>query len=189
MQLLAGARTAGRHIEMRISAVYRHQVAVLDHCRGDVGVQIEADDDRHPSADQLAHAPQQLAFAVFVMLGDHRAVQVEVNRVQRQRLAQPVTENLRYLFECILGHVAARLGGAPGERQQPVTVLARAIDESAERYIEPGHGLEQRLAGSQRRPAIGARESLEWRQVRREGIGFVLKTADRDSLYITHPNS
>ena len=63
---------------------------MLDHRARDVGVQVEARDDRHARPDHLAHAREQLAFAVVEMLGDHRAVQVEVHAVDRPGLQRGV---------------------------------------------------------------------------------------------------
>jgi hypothetical protein len=39
--------------------------------------------ERDAVADRGAHPAQQLAFAVFQVLGDHRAMQVEIDRVDR----------------------------------------------------------------------------------------------------------
>ena len=49
-------------------------------------MRVEAGGDRHVRAEDRARAAQQLALGVGEMLGDHRAVQVEVEAVQRPRL-------------------------------------------------------------------------------------------------------
>ncbi len=54
------------------------------------------------------------------------------------------------------------------------------IDEARQGNIETGHGRDQRLTDGEARPTVGALEVLEWRQVRRKSIGFVLKTTDRN---------
>ena len=56
---------------------------MLDHFRRHVGVQIEADHQRQILADHLADAGENFAFAVVEMFGHHRAVQVEIDRVER----------------------------------------------------------------------------------------------------------
>ena len=74
---------------MRIGAVRHQCVAVPDHCLRDVGVQIEAGDDRNAIADQAPHARQELALAVVEVLGDHGAVEVEIDPVHRTGRLQP----------------------------------------------------------------------------------------------------
>ncbi len=76
-----GAAAGRRHVDMRIGAVADHRAGVLDHRRGHVGMVVEAGHDRQPVADQRADAAQQFALAVVVVLGDHRAVQVEIDPV------------------------------------------------------------------------------------------------------------
>ena len=61
---------------------------MLHHRARDVRVQVEARHDRHARADDAAHAREDLAFAVVEMLGDHRAVQVEVDAVDGARLRE-----------------------------------------------------------------------------------------------------
>ena len=52
-------------------------------------MQVEADNDRYLVAHHAAHAGQQLALAVVVVLGHHRAVQVQVHAIDRQGFLQP----------------------------------------------------------------------------------------------------
>ena len=76
-QQQAGGVLAGvGHVHVRIGAEGGQAVGLAQHLGGDVGVQVQAGDDGHGRADGLAHARQQLAFAVVQVLGDHGAVQV-----------------------------------------------------------------------------------------------------------------
>ena len=81
----AGAAGVG-HVDMRIGAVGDQRVRMLHHFGRDVGVQIEADDQRQILADHLAHARQDFAFAVVEMLGrpSRRA-----DRDRRRRAVRP----------------------------------------------------------------------------------------------------
>ena len=56
---------------------------MLDHRLRHVGVEVQAGDDGDLGPDDLAHARQQVAFAVVEMFGDHRAMQVEIDAVER----------------------------------------------------------------------------------------------------------
>ena len=82
MQQPQGACAGLRHVDVRIGAIDHQAVGQLHHLRGDVGVQVQADDDRQVRAQAVAQAAQQLALAVLVRLADHRAVQVEVEAVE-----------------------------------------------------------------------------------------------------------
>jgi hypothetical protein len=151
-------------------------------------VQVETDHDRNRGADDFAYASQQLAFAILVMLGNHRAVQIEVYRVQRLSIAQPGTDQVGHPLERVARDVTARFGGAPAKRQQLVPLLPRAFDKAGERDVEPLHDVDQFLPDAQTGPAIRALEILERRQVGRKSIGFVLKAADRNRIGNHHEN-
>jgi hypothetical protein len=83
VEQFGGAAAGDRHVDMRIGAVADHRAGVPHHLRRHVGVEVEAADDRQRLADQPADAAQQLALAVLVMRRDHRAVQVEIDAVER----------------------------------------------------------------------------------------------------------
>ena len=71
---------------MRIRAVRDQAIRSLHHRPSDVGVQVQARDNRHARTDCTAHASEQLAFAVVQVLGHHCAVQIEVNTVDIAKL-------------------------------------------------------------------------------------------------------
>ena len=81
-QQLGGAFAGGGHVDVRIGAVRHQRVGLAQHAPRDVGVQVEAGDDRQLRPDDRAQPRQQLAFAVVGVLGHRGAVQVEVDRVE-----------------------------------------------------------------------------------------------------------
>ena len=81
--MFGGGAAGVGHVDMRIGAIGDQRVGMLDHFRRDIGVQVEADHQRQVLADHLAHAREDFAFAVVEMLGDHRAVQIEIDGVER----------------------------------------------------------------------------------------------------------
>ena len=82
---MRGALSAGSHVHVRIGAIGNESVAMRDHRLRHVGMQVEAGDNGNARAHQAAHARQKLAFAVVEVLGHHRAVQVEIDSVDRTR--------------------------------------------------------------------------------------------------------
>ena len=80
-----------RHIKMRVGSINRHRVAAVDHLRGNIGMQIQADDDRNFRSNQLTYPSQQLALTILVVFDHHCAMQVQVNRVRRTGFTQRVT--------------------------------------------------------------------------------------------------
>jgi hypothetical protein len=152
-------------------------------------MQVEADHHGDRRAYDFTHAAQQFTLPVFVMFGHHRSVQIEVDRLQLGSLSQSAANQIGHALESVARYVAARFGGAPAQRVQLMAGALRRIDKSAQRDIEPGHGLDQCFTDGESRPAVGAFESLERRQVRREGIGFVLEAADGDNFYRGHENT
>ena len=89
---------------------------MLDHFGRHIGMQIEADDQRQILADHLAHARQNFAFAVVEMFGHHRAVQVEIDRIERAGGCDAVDHHLDDALERILGDMG-RGAGAAGDRR------------------------------------------------------------------------
>ena len=113
VQQARGARAGLGHVDVRIGAIGNEPVRVLHHRARDVGVQVEARHHGHAIADHLAHAAQQLAFAVVVRLDHHGAVQVQVNTIDRQRGFQSLNEFFGNALERVRGYVRRRAGGAP----------------------------------------------------------------------------
>ena len=68
----------------------------------------------------LAHARQDFAFAVVEMLGDHRAVQVEIDGVERARRRDAVDQHLDDALIGVFGHMRRRRRrGEDGRDQFP----------------------------------------------------------------------
>ena len=109
------ALAGGGHVDVRIGAIGDEAVGMLDHRARDVGVQVEARDDGNAGADDLAHAREQLALAVVEMLGDHRAVQVEVDAVDRPGLRSRASHLADDALVRVRGDVRRRRGRAPRE--------------------------------------------------------------------------
>ena len=82
-QMLRGGAAGVGHVDMRIGAIGDQRVGMLNHFGRHVGVQIEAGHQRHLLADHLAHAAQDFAFAVVEMFGHHRAMQIEIDGIER----------------------------------------------------------------------------------------------------------
>ncbi|KGD18181.1 transcriptional regulator, LysR family domain protein [Burkholderia pseudomallei] len=167
-----------RHVDVRIRAVGNERARMRGHSRGDVRMQIERHDDRHPLADDPPHAREELAFAVVELLGDHRAVQVEIDRVEAARLdrgddlaADPLERAAR--------HVRRRARARPHDRQQRVPARLRGPDEAADRHVDVAQR-QHAGAARERRKAFAANEALIRRARRRERVGFVLKACNQN---------
>ena len=72
-------------VGVRILLEGHQHVGLFDHRRAQVVVRVELGADHHLRPDDGAHALQQVALAVVVAVGDHRAVQAEQHHVHRQR--------------------------------------------------------------------------------------------------------
>ena len=88
VEQLSGTLAGFRHVDVRICPVRDQAVAMLDHRARDVGVQIEARDERNPSTDNATHAREELALAVVQVLGYHRPVQVQIDAVDGSEFGQ-----------------------------------------------------------------------------------------------------
>ena len=126
------ARAGLGHVDVRVGAVGHQGVGALEHGARQVAVQIEARRDRHARPDQLAHPAQDLAFAVVVLFGHHRAVQVEVNAVHRQRGLQVLEQAAEDALEGVVGDLRRGAGRGPGGADQAVA-FARAAPGSRPR--------------------------------------------------------
>ena len=81
-------------------------------------MQVQAGDDGHGRADGLAHARQQLAFAVVQVLGDHGAVQVQVDGVVAAFARR---------FDDLAGDALIGVGGDVGGRLAPAQITVRTV--------------------------------------------------------------
>ena len=153
-----------QHVGVRILLVGDQQVGALDHRRREVAVRVELGADDDAGADDGAHLLQQVALAVVVAVGDHRAVQAEQDHVDRQRGAQVGEQLLAQRLVAGARRRAARLRAGrqalddvpalglaaqpqgperPGEIEHLVGMGAgRVVAAVAERRHAGGHGRE-----------------------------------------------
>ncbi len=112
-----GSRTRFRQIDMRIGPAYHQRGSMLHHALGNVGVEIETDDDRQIRPHAFAQALQQLAFAVLLMLRHHRAVKIEIEAVDLAQRADPLQQLADDLLIGVDLNLRRRRSGAPQGRQ------------------------------------------------------------------------
>ncbi len=78
-QQIGATRAGVGAVDVRVGAVGAHRAGMLQHAPRDVGMQVQAGDQRHRRPDHCAQPLQQLAFGIVHVLGHCRAVQVEVD--------------------------------------------------------------------------------------------------------------
>ena len=105
-QELRGTRPGLRHVRMWVVAIGNERRGLFQHRLRYVRVQIETCDHRYVGADAFAHARQQFAVGVVQVLGDHRAVQIEVDRLHWQRSGQVLEQDECDALECVPSHRA-----------------------------------------------------------------------------------
>ena len=154
---------------------------MLYHFGGHVGVQIEADDERQILADHLAHPRQNFAFAVVVMFGHHRAVQVEIDGIEGAGVGDAVDHLIHDAFECILRDMRRWAGGSRDRRDQLPAIGFGRLNEAGKADIDLAHDLEDVGPVRHRRPAAAVHEIVIGRLGRRERVGLVQEAADGDA--------
>jgi hypothetical protein len=169
---------------MRIGTIADQTVAVVDHQRSGIGMQIETDHDRHIRAERGTDAVDQLTFAVLVMLRHHRPVQIQIDRIERLTLVQPAQDDLGHVLERLDGDVGRRHAGAPGDRQQLMTQFLRFLNKTTGADIHPGENLQHILTLGQTGKTLGAQEIFPVRFDRGEGVGFMQKTGMCDTCHL-----
>ena len=114
-------------VGVRILLEGHQHVGLFDHRCAQVVVRVEFGADHHLRPDDGAHALQQVALAVVVAVGDHRAVQAEQHHVHRQRGAQ-VGQQLvaQRLVGGARGGAAGLRGGDHAFQQRPARRPCRA---------------------------------------------------------------
>ena len=128
-----------------------------------MGVEVEAHRDRHPRRHR-ADAAQQLALAVVDVLGHHRPVQREEDRVAPA--AHRAHDGVRHVLVGRPLHVTGRVRPARHRQHDLGAGPLGHVEEAAELgvgVLELGDG-GLTLQGAERR---------EWGRHRREGVGLV----------------
>jgi hypothetical protein len=179
-QQRGAARAGFRAVDVRIGAVRAHRAGMLQHAAGDVGVQVEAGQQRHRGPDRRAQPLQQFAFGIVDMLGHRSAVQVEVDRVEAAapRVADDV---LGDALEGLAGDMRRRAGAGPGRGYERPAALPRCADEAAHRQAGAAQPIEHRRAAAEGREGRAAFEGGPVGPARGEGVGLVLEAGDEDA--------
>ena len=79
-------------VEVRIAAVRDQRGAVLHHRRGDVGVQIEREDNRHRRPHHFAQPPKKFSVGIRIWKTHGGAVQGDEQGIDRQILPQGIQQ-------------------------------------------------------------------------------------------------
>ena len=166
---------------MGVGAIGDQHVGRLHHQRRDIAVQVDAGDERDVRPDRRPHAAQDLALPVIEVLAHHRAVQVQVDPVGRQRRADAFDQFARQRLEGLDRDMGGGAGGTPQRRYGLPAPLASRLDETGGSDIDVPHRLEDRRAAGQRRPAAPLHESIHARLAWREGVGLVQETTEDDA--------
>jgi hypothetical protein len=172
------------HIDMRIGPIADHCRGICDHLWSHVGIVVEACDEGHLLTDHGANAPHQRAFAVFVMLDDHCAMQIEVDGIEGAGRLQIVYQPAGDRLVGIPFDVGARWGRAPAERDQFMPLGAESLDSARDRDIQTVNRRKQFRAAQIGRPDVGALEIHPRRLLRREGVRLMLESGDGDAGHI-----
>ena len=130
---------------------------------------------------RLAHAREELAFAVVEMLGHHRAVEVEVDAVERAVRLEPAHDLARDPLVRVARHVRRGARRRPGEADAPVAERAELADRAGGRNVGAVDRRRDRVAERHARPAAALLERLVVGLARGERVGFVLEAADGDA--------
>ncbi|MNV48711.1 hypothetical protein D3C71_1406330 [compost metagenome] len=167
-----------RHVHMRIGAKGDQRIGLLQHLRGDVGVQVQAGHDGHVRPHDLAHPRQQFAFAIVQVFGDHRAVQVQVDSVvaARPRGIQDFAGNT---FKRVARDVGRGACSGPDHGMHAMPLRLDGVDETACGNVDRAqrqHVLAARHGGKAFAPDKVVVPGLGGRK----GIGLVLEASHQD---------
>ena len=168
------------HVNVRIGAVGEQCVGHVHHAFRDIGVQVQAGEQRNVGPDTVADTRKQLALAILKMGAHHGTVQIEIDRVHRRGAVELIEHDRAHAFIGVLGDLGRGRRRTPREAFQPMPVRQRRVAVAGRRQVHALDRVEQRRAARQGGPAVGLLEGGEIRLHRRKGIGFVMKPANRD---------
>ena len=139
-QQFGGPRPGVGHVDMRIGAVCHQRIGLAQHAQRDVGVQVQAGNDRQRRPDDGTQARQQLTLAVVGAFGHRGAMQVEVDRIEpaAARRAHVVADRTGNVLERVARHVRRRNRTGPARRQQRPAAALRGVDEACDRNVDAG---------------------------------------------------
>ena len=177
------ACAGGGHVDVRVRAIGDQPVGVLDHRARHVGVQVEARHHRNFRPDDAAHARQQFAFAIVEVLGDHRAVQVEVDAVDAASLLQPAQHFADDPLVRVARDVRGRRCRAPCEADGSVSRGVQRVQRTGRGDVGARQTRCDGVAERELRPTPAILERGIIRLRRRKGVGLVLESAYRDDSH------
>ena len=168
---------------MRIGAVADHRTRVAYHFRCHIGVIVETRGERGALADNPTDAAHQLAFAILVVLGHHRPVQIEIDRVDRSLSLQILDDPANHLLVGLALDIRGGRRRAPAQWHEFVAQRLQRLYGTGDRDVEPLDRIDQLRPAHKTRPGIGALKIRPGRLERGKGIGLVLEPADRDARH------
>jgi hypothetical protein len=116
-----GGTSAGfGHVDVRVGAVADHGARVTYHLGCHVGVVVEAGDERNSLPDYHTDAAHQFALSILEVLGHHRPVQIEINRIHRPLRLQILDDPPGYLLIGFALDIRGGWRGTPAQRYQLV---------------------------------------------------------------------
>src|SRR5690606_3488940 len=115
------------------------------------------------------------------MLRYHSPVQVQVDRVHRQRSADAIQYFFADLLVRIVRDMSRRAGRAPQNRHELVALRDRGLGKAPRRNIGAGNSLEHGSPAGQTGPTAAKFKGTQVGSRRSESIGFVLETGKDDT--------
>ena len=137
--------TGFAHIDMRIVAIGGERGCGVAHLGADIGVKIEAGDNRRFGRQRGADAAEERPLAILKMLRHHGAVQIEIDGVGFCR-GDVFQQHGGDALERVLRHMRRGRSGTPGKRQKLMARIVGRSDKSGERQVDSRHGVEQVIA-------------------------------------------
>src|SRR3954467_15647779 len=116
------------------------------------------------------------------MLGDHGAMEIEIDSVERARGLDQAQEPAGDALIGIALNMRRGRGRAP-EQWDDLVLASSPAEETGDRQVDSVEGAEDRRAFGEARPAVRHLEVAIGRLQWREGVGLVLKSADGDSRH------
>ena len=175
------ARPGFGHVEMGIGAENADVIGQRDHAVREIGVHVEADDDRQVQAVTVADQRQKRAFAIVMALGDHRAVEVEIDRV---RAFDAVEDVGRDGFERVVGDGARGFGGTPEDWLEVMARREGALGKARDGQVHALGSGDDIGPAQKARPAIRHLELGQAGEALGEGVGFMLEACDGNAGHL-----
>jgi hypothetical protein len=154
-------------VDVRVVLEAHERGGVGDHGVAEVAVRVELGADGRGGADDRAHAGEQVALAVVVAVGDHRAVEAEQDHVDGHGAGE-VGEQL--VAQGLVGGAHGRAGGL-GERGEALEQLVAARAREPAEHRERG-GEQLRVVGDAAAHEVAGGEAARAGGDRRERVGL-----------------